>query len=122
MDVIIQVDKQFEKDEKALSQRDQETIKKKINHVIELIRNNHKPIRQLSRIPIKIVRDFDSSLYTMRINNTIKIILTSEEDPLFDSHVLTLLRIVRVADLDKVYHGLAESFNQAFLNRGGNNG
>ena len=120
MDVRIDIDKKFDKDLKKISSLDQNTIAKKINQVVELLKDNQNTSSHLNKIhKFHFGGNLDSSLYVLKINKDLRIILTSEEDPLFDEHILTLLRIVKHDDLDKTFRGLAESFNQSFLFKGG---
>ncbi len=120
MDVRIDIEKKFDKDIKKLSSLDQTTISKKINQLIELLKEEKNTSAHLHKIhKFSIGGNLDSSLYVLKINKDLRIILTSEDDPLFNEHILTLLRVVRHDDLDKTFRGLAESFNQSFLFKGG---
>jgi mRNA-degrading endonuclease RelE of RelBE toxin-antitoxin system len=121
MNVRIDIDKKFDRDLKKISSLDQSVISKKINQLIDLLKEEkntstylHK-IRQFS----KEEGNLDSSLYVLKIKRDLRIILTSEEDPLFNEHIITLLRIVKNDDLEKIFRGLAASFNKSFLFNGG---
>lgn len=120
MDVRIDIDKKFDKDLKKLSSLDQNTIAKKINQLIDLLKDNQNTSNHLHKIhKFHFGANLDSSLYVLKTNKDLRVILTSEEDPLFGEHILTLLRIVKHDDLDKTFRGIAESFNQSFLFKGG---
>jgi len=62
--------------------------------------------------------DDESSLYALRVNKDIRIILTVDDDPLFDQILITLLHVVRHSNLNKVFNGIAESIYQNTLNAG----
>jgi mRNA-degrading endonuclease YafQ of YafQ-DinJ toxin-antitoxin module len=120
IDVRIDIDKKFDKDLKKLTSVEKSMIEKKINLIIDLIRAEQSTSQHLSKIhKFHFGADMDSSLYVLRVNKDLRIILTSEEDPLFNEHILTLLRVVRHDDLDKTFKGIGESLFQSFLNRGG---
>jgi len=121
MDVRIDIDKKFDKDLKKISSKDNETIAKKINILIGLIRNDQDTSKHLLKLhKIQFSENLDSSLYVFKVNNKLRILLTSEEDPLFDEHILTLLRIAHHKDLNRLYSGLAESLYQSFINKKNN--
>lgn len=118
MDVRIDIDKKFDKDLKKLSAKDNDTIAKKLNHLIELIRTGQNTSSRLFKLhKIHFQENLDSSLYVFKVNTDLRILLTSEEDPLFDEHILTLLRVVHHKDLEKIYSGLAQSLYQSFINK-----
>lgn len=120
MDVRIDIEKKFDKDIKKLSSLDQTVISKKINQLVDLLKEEKNTSTYLYKIhKFSIGGNLDSSLYVLKINKDLRIILTSEEDPLFNEHILTLLRVVRHDDLDKIFRGISESFNQSFLFKGG---
>ncbi|MBS1503356.1 MAG: hypothetical protein JST32_14905 [Bacteroidetes bacterium] len=123
MDVRIDIDQKFERDIRKLTPSDNKVVENKINHLIGLIRADQKLSNHLSKIhKYKIGEDFDGSLFSFRVNKGLRILLTSEEDPIFNEHILTLLRIVKVDELEKTFKSLAESFNQSFIFKKGLNG
>jgi mRNA-degrading endonuclease YafQ of YafQ-DinJ toxin-antitoxin module len=116
MDVRIDIEKNFDNDIKKLSSWNQTVISKKINQLIDLLKEEKNTSSHLYKVhKFSIGGNLDSSLYVLKINKELRIILTSEEDPLFNEHIITLLRVVRHDDLDKTFRGLAEAFNQSFL-------
>lgn len=121
IDVRIDIDKKFDKDLKNLTSVEKNLIEKKVNLVIDLMRAKQSTSHHLSKIhKFHFGADMDSSIYALKVNKDLRIILTSEEDPLFNEHILTLLRVVKHDDLDKTFRGIGESLNQSFLNKGGN--
>jgi len=123
MDVVINIEKKFEKDRKKLKSQELKAISDKINQLIEIIREGKITSPYITKLhKIRIGPDMDSSIYTMKINMELRLILTSEDDPLFNEHIITLLRVVRHKDLEKTFMGIAESINQSLLIGGKNNG
>jgi mRNA-degrading endonuclease YafQ of YafQ-DinJ toxin-antitoxin module len=123
MDVQIDITDDFEKDLGKVSKLDNQLITKKINHLIELLNNDQSISRHLYRLhKIAPINDLNSSLYIFKVNKTIRVILTFEDDPLFDQKIITLLRVANHSKLDRVFKGLQESIYQSYLNKGRYNG
>ena len=64
----------------------------------------------------------DSSLYVLRVSTQIRVILTIEEDPLFDQKIITLFRVVKHDDMDRTYKSIAESLYQQLRSGESDNG
>lgn len=64
---------------------------------------------------IKVAKDYDSSLYSLRIDKKIRVIFTIDEDPIFDRTLITLFRVVNAEDASKVYISVAKSLYQDFM-------
>jgi mRNA-degrading endonuclease YafQ of YafQ-DinJ toxin-antitoxin module len=123
MDVQINITKDFDKDLKKMSSSDNQSISVKINYLIDLLRADQKIGRQLYRLhKIPQVGDLDSSIYLYKINKTIRIVLTFEDDPLFDQKIITLLRAVHHDKLESTFKGLQEAIYQSYLNQRRKNG
>jgi len=123
MEVRINITKGFEKDLGKLTSQEQSAIKKKLNYLIELIRSGNSTSSHLYRLhKIHLIEKLESSLYIFKVNKDIRIILTSENDPLFDEHLLTLLKVVRHKDLEKSFKSVSESIYQSLIHKGENNG
>jgi mRNA-degrading endonuclease YafQ of YafQ-DinJ toxin-antitoxin module len=123
MDVQIDITDEFEKDLVKISKSDNQIITKKIDYLIQLLNNDQNINRHLYRLhKIAPINDLNSSLYIFKVNTTIRIILTYEDDPIFDQKIITLLRVVNHSKLDKVFKGLQESIYQSYLNEGRTNG
>jgi hypothetical protein len=121
MDVRVDIEKNFDRDVKKLPLLEQTMIEQKVNQLIERLKAGpkDKTSLRLSKLKMKnplVQMGMDSSLYVLKIHKDLRVILTSEADPLFDEHILTLLNVVSVKELESVFNGLAESFSQSFLN------
>jgi hypothetical protein len=121
MDVRVDIEKNFDRDVKKLPLLEQTMIEQKVNPLIERLKAGpkDKTSLRLSKLKMKnplVQMGMDSSLYVLKIHKDLRVILTSEADPLFDEHILTLLNVVSVKELESVFNGLAESFSQSFLN------
>ncbi|MDF2387997.1 hypothetical protein JMG10_41565 [Nostoc ellipsosporum NOK] len=118
MEILIQSTKQFEQDLACFSQVDQDNIIEEINKVCQLIL--HDPETLFQKIAhsqfekIKLDKDYDSSLYSLRLKPAIRLILTIDDDPIFDRKLITLFRIVKPEEAAKAYSAVAETLYQDF--------
>ena len=124
MDIQFDISKQFEKDQKVLSKEDQ----RRIGISIDRYAATFDPSRSVSNAKIyqipntRAPEGLDSSLYVLRATDQLRVILTIEDDPLFDARVVTLLRAVRHDKMERVFNSIAESFFQAFSQGGRSDG
>ena len=115
----------FEKELKQFDSVDRARIIKKLNQYSELLVADPSSFYKHAFQPIKLVLkgDNESSLYALRVSRDVRIIMTVDEDPLFDQIIITLLHVVRHSGLEKVFKGMAESIYQSQLHstdEGGN--
>jgi len=115
MNLLFNSTKKFEKDLKKFSVTDQKKIISKINFYSS---NGESLFHQNAYRPIKLILPDDdgSSLYVIKISKDIRVILTFEDDPIFDQTVVTLFRVVRHNSLEKAFKGIAESLYQNKVN------
>ncbi|WP_066383499.1 hypothetical protein [Anabaena sp. CA = ATCC 33047] len=116
MEILIESTKEFEQDLDKFSNKDKFKIIKKLNRYVELLSKNRNILEnQAFKLKeIKLSDDFDSSLYALIINKDIRLIVTIDDDPIFDTTVITLFRVVNTEDACKAYSSVAESLYQDF--------
>jgi Txe/YoeB family toxin of Txe-Axe toxin-antitoxin module len=116
MDILIESTKDFEQDLEQFNNRDKFKIIKKLNRYVELLSIDktlfYKNSTQLINIPLK--ENYDSSIYSLRINEKIRIILTIDDDPIFERTVITLFRAVKAEEAPEAYNSVAETLYQDF--------
>ncbi|NER49953.1 MAG: hypothetical protein F6J92_25390 [Symploca sp. SIO1A3] len=117
MDVLIESTRSFDKDLGSLSEAEQTAAVKKINHCANLFPTQKaEAYHQLSGLPLSSgLNGYESSLYTLKISQQLRIILAVDEDPIFGQVIFTLFRAVQHKALDKAYQGVAESLSQELL-------
>lgn len=117
MDVLIESTKAFEKDLARLSENEKAVAIQKINDCASLFPTQKANVyRKLRRLPIaSTLNDYESSLYTLRLSQKLRMILTVDEDPIFGQVIFTLFRVVKHDELDKAYKSVAESLYQNLL-------
>jgi len=74
--------------------------------------------------PHKVVlpEGLDSSLYVLWVSPQLRVILTIEEDPLFEQKIVTLFRAVKHDEIDRAFNSIAESLYQQMRSMEGDNG
>ncbi len=116
MDVLIESTRDFEQDLEQFSNTEKFKIIKKLNSYVELLSIDknlfYKHSAQLRNIRLK--ENYDSSIYSLRINENLRIILTIDDDPIFERTVITLFRAVKAKDAAKAYNSVAETLYQDF--------
>lgn len=119
VDVLIESTRSFEKDLGRLSEEEKATTVKKINDCASLFPTQKADVyRKLRRLPLPSdINGYESSLYTLRVSQKLRVILTVDEDPIFGQVIFTLFRVVKHDDLDKAYKSIAESLYQGLLHQ-----
>ena len=118
MEVIINITESFEKDLTNFSTEKQSIIKEKINCLISLIKEGKSTDDYLYKLKeINLAKDLESSLYIFNVDKGNRIILTSEYDPLFEEHILTLFRVVCEKSVDTSYQNVASSLYKSFATK-----
>ncbi|MDZ8107998.1 MAG: hypothetical protein RM338_20575 [Nostoc sp. DedQUE12a] len=117
MDVLIESTRSFEKDLGNLSEDEKAAVVKKINDCASLFPTQKADVyRKLRRLPLASdINGYESSLYTLKVSQKLRVILAVDEDPIFGQVIFTLFRVVKHDDLDKAYKGVAESLYQGLL-------
>ncbi len=100
MEVKVDIEQHFEEDTNSLAPWENTTVTVGINMLINFLRRDVDINSLLSKTDTTdIYEGLDSSLRIFRIeiveNDYLNILLTSEDDPLFEQHILTLFRVVR---------------------------
>jgi len=119
MDILIESTKGFEKDLAGLSEDEKATAIQKINYCASLFPDRKSDLyRKVRRLPLQSeLNGYESSLYTLRISQKLRVVLTVDEDPIFGQVIFTLFRAVKQDDLDRAYNGVAESLYQDLIHR-----
>ena len=117
VDVLIESTKHFEQDLGRLNQDKKNVVIQKINDFVSLFpEHKSEGYRKLRRINYPSgLNGYDSSLYTLKISHQIRVILSVDEDPIFDQMIFTLFRVVTYDELNKAYQSIAESLYQDIL-------
>lgn len=119
MELLFESTKSFEKELSKFQAKDKKSIIKKINMYCSLLGNEDKSeFYKNTSQPFKaMLKQNDSStLYVLRVGHDIRVVLTVDDDPIFNQIIITLMRVIRHSDMDKAYKGVMESLYQEKLN------
>jgi mRNA-degrading endonuclease RelE of RelBE toxin-antitoxin system len=118
MTIRFESTKKFEKELGKFPREEKARIVQKLNQYSQLLEQKTGDFYKHAYQPVKLklAGDNESSLYALRVDREIRIIMTVDEDPLFEQTLITLLHVVRHSELDKVFKGIAESIYQNKLN------
>jgi mRNA-degrading endonuclease RelE of RelBE toxin-antitoxin system len=124
MDLLVEVSNNFEKELKKFSPIEQDLIARKINDYCKLFRDAPKQFYRNAYRPfnIKLLHKYESTLYVLRINEDIRVILAADEDPLFEQFIITLFHVVRRSSLDKAYKNIAKSLYKGLIRENSSDG
>ena len=117
VDILIESTRGFEKDIAKLSEDEKAAVIQKINDGASLFPNQKADVyRKLHRLRLPSnINAYESSLYTLTVSRTIRVIWAVDEDPIFGQVIFTLFRVVKHDDLDRAYQGVAESLYQDMI-------
>jgi len=109
--------KDFEKELTTFSKSERATIINHINQYAQLFLTDKPALfRRLRRLhKLNLINDYESTLYSFKVSNSIRIILTVDEDPIFEQVIFTLFRVVRKTCALQAYDEIAESIYADFL-------
>lgn len=114
MDILIESTKDFERDLANLGENERAAVIEKINDCASLFPTKKAAVyRKMHRLRLpSLIDDYESSLYTLRISQKLRVILAVDEDPIFEQAIFTLFRAVQHNDLNKAYKDIADSLYQ----------
>lgn len=117
MEILIESTKTFEKDLGQLSDDVRKLTIEKINACAALFPSQKTDgYRKLVEIrPVSGLNGYDSSLHTLEASRKLRVILSIDEDPIFDQVIFTLFRVVKHDELDGAFQGIAEVLYQDLL-------
>jgi hypothetical protein len=118
MELLFESTDKFEKDLNQFNDQEKSQIVEELNCRCATLKNGFKTFyKQVVRpLKIKLNNGFESSLYSLQVNREVRVILTVDDDPLFEQIIITLMRVVRHKDLKKTFRGIAESLYHGYIN------
>lgn len=108
-ELVFQATAAFEADLARIPAQDRSRIADAINLRAGLFVTDREGFeRDLSRpfVP-RIARGLDSTLYVMRVEHDLRVIFTTDDDPLFGRVIFTLLRLIKKREADSTYREVA---------------
>jgi hypothetical protein len=117
VDILIESTTNFEQNINDLELQDRQAVIEKINYCAELFPKDKNTVyRKMEKLFLDdSLNGYTSSLYTLQVSQNRIVILTIDEDPIFEQTIFTLFRVVGDSDLDRAYKDVAESLYRDFL-------
>jgi hypothetical protein len=114
MNTEFDITRHFEKDLTLFSKENQNSVADSINQYAPNFDIEHgDPTHHIYQpYKIQLPEGLDSSLYVLQATNQICVLLTIEDDPLFDRKLITLIRVVKQDELDYTFNSVAKSLYQ----------
>ena|SRR2546423_13313187 len=112
MELIFKATKQFEEGlRKRFNSTEREKITQRINKYCQLLLTDRAAFFRRVNQPtaIKLRDGLESSLYILRIDNKTRVILSVDDDPIFDQVIITLMAIYEHDGSSKVFDSIAKS-------------
>jgi len=118
LEVDIQTKKTFLKDLERLGSVDQTRVEATVAKFTESLRSQGQEQRAGLTQPhrLRVQDDWNLSLYSLRANRYLRILLTLDNDPVFGRMIVQFLRVVHHDHLGSAFKALGESIAQAVLN------
>jgi hypothetical protein len=117
MEIIFESTEEFEQDLKTYSEAEQSIILQQLHEYSPfLLTNKGDHERRLHQFyQFDLLGDYTSSLYSFIVNYYLRVILTIDDDPLFNRTLITLFRVVDSQVSAQVYQEVGASIYQGFL-------
>lgn len=108
-DILIESTEGFETDLLSLTETDRSMAVQEINICVgQLKRGRENLYDQLATLSLgSELTDYDSSLYVFSISQQLRVILSIDEDPIFDQVIVTLYRVVGSDEVEQAYQDVA---------------
>src|SRR5690606_35031546 len=116
MDVVMQESRRYGKSLRKLSFKDQERVRNQVTKVLHALSSGDSatPFLHVTRAT-KLAYGLDGSLWIMRVSRDLRVLVTIDNDPLFDQTLVTLLDTAHVDKLDRTLQSVSESLYQGLL-------
>lgn len=117
MELLYKSTRRFEKELSRLDGKERARVVKAVNAYGQALRMDPKcRYPHIYRLHTPVLKNgLESTLYTLRVGKDLRVILTTDEDPLFEQTIIALHSVVRHDEIDRAYRGIAESLYQIQL-------
>lgn len=117
MEIIFESTDEFEQDLKTYSEAEQSIILEKLHESYPFLLTDkgyrERRLHQFYRFDL--LEDYQSSLYSFIVNYYLRVLLTIDDDPLFNRTLITLYRVVDSQVSAQIYQEMGESIYRDFL-------
>ncbi len=109
-------DRHFSRDEQKLSPPDRRKVDTAVERLAENAFHDRSRLHEssLRPRPIKLASGLTPSLFVARAGAKLRLLFAIDDDPLFDRSVLTLFRVVKADEVDRVFEQVANRLYRDF--------
>lgn len=114
-DILVEIFEGFDNDEKTLSKDESNQLTDILNKLVQHLRTvswNPRFYKPRQAVFPKHVKRENCSLYLFRATPSIYIVLTFDDDPLFNQKILGLFRIANSSNKLELYNDIAQKLYQ----------
>jgi mRNA-degrading endonuclease RelE of RelBE toxin-antitoxin system len=117
MEIVFESTKDFEKELARFSESERKIIVDHLNQYAQLFLTDKPALfRKLRRLsPVKLINDYESTLYSLKVSDSIRIILTIDEDTIFEQVIFTLFRVVNKSLASQAYNEVTQLIYADFM-------
>lgn len=117
MDIVFESTEEFEQDLKTYSEAEQSLILQQLHeNSLLLLTDKSCRERKLHQFySFEFNENYGSSLYSFIVNYYLRVIVTIDEDPLFNRVIMTLFRVTDSQNAAKIYQQVGQSIYQSLL-------
>ncbi len=114
MNMVFHSTEDFEKDLQTFDAATRQRIAQHVNRVAQEFAEDKKAFARHARKPcsVKLGNGYDSSLYSVKVEPNVRVLLTVDDDPIFGQVIVTLMRAVIKSQSKEAFGAVLESLNQ----------
>ena len=111
----------FRRDLDRLSPDDRARVQEALRCSYELLRDNPRSFFARAQRPLRIdlKGGLSPSLYSVRVGRNIRLIMTVDDDPVFEQTLVTLFRVVQHNEAERSYRSIAHLLYRNQIERNG---
>lgn len=118
MDIVVESTETFNQDLAAFTEAERSIILEQIQRGIPLLFDdkNYQKRRLHQFYYFELPHDYGSSLYSFIVNYRLRVILTWDDDPIFERTLITLFRVTNSQNVAEVYRQVGEQIYRSIFN------
>ena len=114
MNITFHSTEDFEKDLHGFDAVTRQKITRHVNQVAQEFVKDKKAFARHARKPcrVKLSNGYDSSLYSVKVEANVRVLLTVDDDPIFEQVIVTLMRAVKRSQSKEAFGTVLGILNQ----------
>lgn len=111
MNLIFNSTEGFESDLREFDEVTRCKVTERVNQVAQEFIQDKRAFARHARKPctIQLGNGYESSLYSVKVEPSVRVLLTVDDDPIFERVIVTLMRVVKRAQSRKAYDSIVEA-------------